>query len=564
MRPLSVVILTLGLLLSDANAQPSSPKSKKAAKAEKVSKEKEGVSDPDWLRERLEKIRVQFDLPDLGAVLVQNGRVVAASAVGVRKYGTNLKVKQADPFHLGSITKVMTASLVGIMVDDGVLGWDTTMEEMFPELVPAMQPGYRKVTVLQLLSHTGGFPYGPSKPIEQITANGRNSVERRYGYVKAAIADPLAYEPGMGEAYSGGGVVVMSYIERKVGKTYEELMQERLFKPLGMTAGLGDHMASEGKVDAPWGHRQENGKTVPREPDHHSPANGREPVGGAYVSMPDFGKFLAFHLKGAHGQGELLKPETFKRLQTSAPGTGFAPGWIVGNPGEAQGPAFMHSGSIGIHVANCWVVPDEDYAVGAGTNAAGEPRADQALDAVMKFLIIKTHRSPTDSSKDDKEAKSANRKAAPQRPDVWLDSLTPVEATVGFGNFEVGARDGGKPLSLNGDRFQHGLGVHAKSVVTYQLKPEFKRFVGRAGPDDCASWRSSVVAQVYLDDVMVDSSPLLRAGDAPWSFDVPIPAKLPNGNIPTSLRLVITDGDDGINSDSADWADAGFVVKKKK
>ena len=128
------------------------------------------VNDPRWLRERLEKVRRRYDLPDLGAAIVVNDKVVAASAVGVRKYGTNTPVTQDDPFHLGSITKVMTATLIGMMVEDGVLRWNMKMENMFPELARSMQPAYRTVTVLQLLSHTGGFPFSPSMPMDQITA----------------------------------------------------------------------------------------------------------------------------------------------------------------------------------------------------------------------------------------------------------------------------------------------------------------------------------------------------------------------------------------------------------
>ena len=75
-----------------------------------------------------------------------------------------------------------------------------------------MQPGYRKVTVLQLLSHTGGFPFSPSMPMDQITARGRNGVDRRYGYVKAAIVDPPQAAPGTKVIYSGGPVVVMACI----------------------------------------------------------------------------------------------------------------------------------------------------------------------------------------------------------------------------------------------------------------------------------------------------------------------------------------------------------------
>jgi CubicO group peptidase (beta-lactamase class C family) len=146
-----------------------------------------------------------------GAAIVVGDKVVAASAVGVRKYGTKTPVSQDDPFHLGSITKVLTATLIGMMVDDGVIGWNTNMENMFPELTRSMQPAYRTVTVLQLLSHTGGFPFSPSMPMDQITARGKNGAERRYAYVKAAIADPPQAAPGTKVVYSGGPVVVIAY-----------------------------------------------------------------------------------------------------------------------------------------------------------------------------------------------------------------------------------------------------------------------------------------------------------------------------------------------------------------
>jgi CubicO group peptidase (beta-lactamase class C family) len=524
------------------------------------------VNDPQWLRDRLEKVRRRYDLPDLGAAIVVGDKVVAASAVGVRKYGTNIAVTQDDPFHLGSITKVMTATLIGMMIDDGVLRWNMTMERMFPELLGVMQPGYRKVTVLQLLSHTGGFPFSPSMPMDQITARGKNGVERRYGYVKAAVVDPPQAAPGTKVIYSGGPVVVMAYIERKTKKTYEQLMQERLFWPLGMTtAGFADHMASEGKVDAPWGHRQENGKTTPIPPDQHSPVNGRQPVGGAFCSMIDLGKFLALHLQGARGRGELLKPETFQVLQTAAPGGTFAPGWNTEHPGWADPEGekvLVHSGSIGTHLAICWVVPWENYALCVGTNSGGNPKqADDALGDVFRYLVARIHHG--DAAAEKLGASSQPPPPLPT-PDVWLDTLTPVVATVGWGKLGVNQTDIRSPLTLDGDMYAHGLGLHAPTEVAYELNPSYERFVARVGAEERVSWRASVVGKVYLDETLVAESPLLRAGDAPWNVDVTIPRRLRSGATPRRLRLIITDGGNSLNSDCCDWVNAGFITRKNR
>ena len=324
-----------------------------------------------------------------------------------------------------------------------------------------MQPGYRKVTVLQLLSHTGGFPFSPSMPMDQITARGKNGVDRRYGYVKAAIVDPPQAAPGTKVIYSGGPVVVMAYIERKTKKTYEQLMQDRVFGPLGMTtAGFADHMASEGKVDAPWGHRQSNGKTTPIKPDHHSPVNGRQPVGGAYCSMVDFGKFLAFHLQGARGRGELLKPETFQVLQTAAPGGSFR---RAGAPSIPTGPSPREKrcsptpGASARILAMCWVVPGENYALCVGTNAGGDPRqADDALVDVFRYLVARIHHGDAAA---EKLGASSQPPPVNAMPDVWLDTLTPLVATMGWGKFQVNQTGERMPLILDGDVYARGLGV---------------------------------------------------------------------------------------------------------
>ena len=496
----------------------------------------DAVKDPPWLRDRLEKVRRRYDLPALSAAIVVGDRVVAASAVGVRKYGTNVAVTQNDPFHLGSITKVTTATLIGMMIDDGVLRWNTTMEEMFPELVTAMQPGYRKVTVLQLLSHTGGFPFSPGMPMDQITARGKNGVDRRYGYVKAAVVDPPQAAPGTKVIYSGGPVVVMAYIERRTGKTYERLMQERVFGPLGMTtAGFADHMASEGKVDAPWGHRQANGKTTPINPDHHSPVNGRQPVGGAYCSMIDLGKFLAFHLQGARGRGKLLKPETFQVLQTAAPGGSFAPGWSIEHPDwtEPEGEKVLaHNGSIGMYVAACWVVPGENFALCVGTNAAGDPRqSDDALGEVFRYLTTRIHHGDATA---DKLGASGQPPLPQPAPDVWLDTLTPVVATVGWGKFQVNHTDENSPLVLEGDVYAHGLGVHAPSEVVYELNPSYLRFVARVGAEERASWpsgrrRSRSISTRHAPRGIAAPTRFRRRT---WNFNIKIPQRLKSGAAP--------------------------------
>ena len=100
----------------------------------------------------------QYKLPALAAAVVKDGVIVASGAVGTRRIGTEIPVTLDDRFHLGSETKAMTALLAGMLVDEGKLRWDSTVAELFPELVGAMDDRLKTVTLTQLLSHTSGLP----------------------------------------------------------------------------------------------------------------------------------------------------------------------------------------------------------------------------------------------------------------------------------------------------------------------------------------------------------------------------------------------------------------------
>lgn len=166
----------------------------------------------------------------------------------------------------------------------------------------------------------------------------------------------------------------------------------------------------------------------------------------------------------------------------------------------------------------------------------------------------------------------------PPAPDVHLGDLTAVR-TAGFGHtyggqarYSYGAQapqkdrsNQGRPLRLDRTTRQRGLGVHAPSVVAYDLKPEYVRFVATAGIDenllDASNGSNlarypSVVFKVFIDGVEAAASPVMRVQFPAWRFDVPIPAGARN------LAIVALDAGDGSREDRANWADAGFMLRK--
>src|SRR6266436_10278011 len=128
----------------------------------------------------------------------------------------------------------MTATLVGALVEAGVLRFDDTLDKMFPELVEEIHPAYRKVTVRMLLAHTAGIA-GPKKtePRKPIP-DPKKAMANRYQYVRNALAEAPAATPGTKKIYGGSCILVVAYAEKKLNKPYEELMEQYVFRKLGM------------------------------------------------------------------------------------------------------------------------------------------------------------------------------------------------------------------------------------------------------------------------------------------------------------------------------------------
>ena len=353
----------------------------------------------------LQPMLARYGLPALAAAVVQDGRVIAAGAVGTRRWGTDTPVTLDDAFHIGSDTKAMTSLLVAMLVEEGKLRWDTTVAEAFPDLAAGMDAGLRGVTLTQLLSHTGGLPSDNEvfdRLLGQSYLQSGNLDALRYWLVRQWSTQPLASPPGSRFAYSNMGyTMVGAAAERAAGSTWEELVATRIFGPLGLaTAGFGP-AARLGRVDATLGH-------IIR-PDGTPEAmlagpNGDNPLiigpaGTVHLSVLDFATWAGWHAGVGKRDPALVRSETLRRLHTqvialpprpdAAPGTpgqgGYALGWgLLEHPWSSE-RFLQHAGSNTLNLAMVLVQPGRDFAMVMQTNIAGT-RADAALKALAKAL----------------------------------------------------------------------------------------------------------------------------------------------------------------------------------
>ena len=347
------------------------------------------------LNSLLETMRQKYGLPALAGATVTSNGLSGVGAVGVRKCGSDTPVNVDDQFHLGSNTKAMTATMLATLVEEGKLSWNTTLEQVFPELARKMHPAYRKVTLEHILAHRAGFPeasWPRGKNFADMHGLPGRPREQRRAYVAMVLSEPPVCEPSSKLLYSNRSYAVAGAMgEKAADDSWESLMQNRLFLPLGMqSCGFGA-MGNAGKMDQPWQHKLLWKWHRPIEPGPRAdnpPVVG--PAGTAHCSVIDWGKFITAHLRGEKGLPGLLEPETFKRLHTPSFGGEYSFGWLVTERPWAGGRALTHAGSNTQNYAVAWMAPAREFAVMIMTNQAGGPTfkaCDEAATALISHVI---------------------------------------------------------------------------------------------------------------------------------------------------------------------------------
>jgi CubicO group peptidase (beta-lactamase class C family) len=333
-------------------------------------------------------------VPALGAAVVNGKGLTAVAVVGVRKRGTEVPATVTDSFHVGSNTKALTATMLASLVEEGKLDWDTTLEKAFPELARTMTKGLRAVTLTQLLSHHAGLPVDLPGGWGKVPLRGTPLGQRDTALRIGLKAKPAA-EPGNKFLYSNLGYVMAAVMaERATRKPWEQLMRERVFKPLKMTgAGFGA-MGKKGSTDQPWQHESDGTPVEPGPASDNPPSLG--PAGRVHCSLPDYARFLADLLRGARGADALLKSATYKKLLTSPyPDRFYCLGGWAGqakSPVARGGMVLAHDGSNSLNFASAVVIPARDFALAVVTNQGGErgeKACHEARDALARRFLAK-------------------------------------------------------------------------------------------------------------------------------------------------------------------------------
>jgi CubicO group peptidase (beta-lactamase class C family) len=323
------------------------------------------------IQDLLAKTIARHGLPGMVAAISDDTGIRALGAAGTRKFGTDQGFAAGDRVHIGSCTKAMTAVMLATLVTEGKLAWETRLDAI-PELGPRIHSDYRGVTLWELLTHRAGIPAN-AKNWRQFP--GEAIRKQRLMLTEANLAKASGLARGQFLYSNLGYMIAGCMAEQVTGSSWEDLMQERVFGPLGMaSAGFGAPGAT-GKTEEPWGHVESPGAWNATQTDN---AEAHAPAGRVHCTVRDWAQFLALFLSSEPAIPGL------NRL-TDAAGN-YGGGWAISQRAWAQGRTLTHSGSNTTWYATVWVAPALKRAFIVATNACNT-HSHQICEGVINELI---------------------------------------------------------------------------------------------------------------------------------------------------------------------------------
>jgi len=344
----------------------------------------------------VDAVRALEDLPAIAVVVVKNDMIVEWTAVGQRSMGFPNLVSTSDQWHIGSLTKAMTGTLIAMYVEQSLLDWDTRPIDVWPELAQSIHPDYVDVTVAQLLTHRAGLAVQaydvPSESALQDNAPGTVTEKRRL-WAEELLALPPETPIGSYQYTNSGYIIAGAMLETLTSDTWENMIQMNLFGPLGMVDSGFGAPGTPGQVDQPRGHRVISGALQPVEPGPGSDnVVALGPAGTVHTTMADYSNFMIMHIDGARGIGGLVTAQTFEYLHSPPIGSYYAIGWIFQNEPNGGGRVLLHLGSNNLWVAKVRLMPDIEAGIFLVVNASNTDarQAIATLESQITERILAT------------------------------------------------------------------------------------------------------------------------------------------------------------------------------
>ena len=234
---------------------------------------------PNLMRS-LDSLFAAYDNPDrpgAGVLVVRDGQVLASRSYGLADNDRRVAADERTNYRLASLTKQFTAAAIMLLARDGRLRYDDRVSD----LLPGMPAHARDVTIRHLLTHTSGL-----RAYEDFVPRGQTEqVKDRDVLTLIQRADSLYFAPGSAHRYSNTGYALLALVvERLSGQPYARFLDERIFRPAGMTGTVAYEAGISTVPNRAFGYTIRNDAVVPSDQSSTSAVLGD---GGVYSSLHD-------------------------------------------------------------------------------------------------------------------------------------------------------------------------------------------------------------------------------------------------------------------------------------
>ena len=172
-------------------------------------------------------------IPGLSLGVYRDGKIVKAQGYGMADLEWEAPVKPDTLFQSGSVGKQFTAAAIMMLVEEGKVGLDDSVQKYFPDAPQS----WKDIRIRNLLTHTSGLAEYESD--ERGKPDGPFYL--RLDFTEAQLYKkitelPIDFKPGEKWSYRNTNYVLLGFlIHRVTGKFYGDFLKERIFAPLGMT-----------------------------------------------------------------------------------------------------------------------------------------------------------------------------------------------------------------------------------------------------------------------------------------------------------------------------------------
>jgi len=325
----------------------------------------------------VERSMKAFNVPGIAVAVIKDGKIIHSKGYGVRSLNTKAKVDENTLFGIASNSKAFTAAALGILVDEGKLQWDDKVRNYIPEFKLYDPYVTEEFTIRDLLTHRSGlglgagdlmfFPDSSDFTLKDVIYNLR--------FLKPVSGFRSKYD------YDNNLYIVAGEVVARVsGKSWDDFVESRIMKPLGMikSATSFDRLADKSNVID--GHAAVDGvvQVIPR-----STVKIGHSAGGVNSNIADLSKWVMLLLSnGKYGkaadqrifsekvQEEMWAPQTIIRggspgiynTHFSAYGLGF---FINDVKGYKQ---ISHTGGLEGMVTQITMIPELNLGIIVLTN----------------------------------------------------------------------------------------------------------------------------------------------------------------------------------------------------